>query len=42
VPDDAWALIAGDGGAPRAAVLLDLLESDEPRARGEAARALAS
>jgi hypothetical protein len=42
VPDTAWALIAGDGGAPRAAVLLDLLGSDEPRARREAARALAS
>ena len=42
VPDQAWALIAGDGRTPRAAVLLDLLESDEPRARREAARALAS
>jgi excisionase family DNA binding protein len=41
VPDEAWALIAGDGGAPRAAVLLDLLESDEPRGRREARRVLA-
>jgi excisionase family DNA binding protein len=42
VPDDVWLLIdpAGDRRAPRAAVLLDLLESDEPRARREAARAL--
>jgi hypothetical protein len=32
----------GDRRAPRAAILLDLLESDEPRARREAARALAS
>jgi excisionase family DNA binding protein len=42
VPDHAWPLIAGDRVAPRAAVLVDLLESDEPRARREAARALAS
>ena len=41
VPDQAWALTAATGRAPRAAVLLDLLESDEPRARREAARALA-
>jgi excisionase family DNA binding protein len=40
VSDDAWSLIAGDR-APRAAVLIDLLESDEPRARREAGRALA-
>jgi hypothetical protein len=32
----------GDRRAPRAAILLDLLESDEPRTRREAARALAS
>jgi len=30
----------GEKRAPRAAVLLDLLESDEPRARREAIRAL--
>jgi hypothetical protein len=42
VPDEAWALIVGDSGAPRAAVLVDLLESDEPRARREAGRALRS
>jgi excisionase family DNA binding protein len=42
VSDQAWSVIAGDRRAPRAAVLLDLLESDEPRARREAARALAS
>jgi hypothetical protein len=30
-----------DGRAPRAAVLVDLLEHDDPRARREAARALA-
>jgi excisionase family DNA binding protein len=42
VSDHIWPLIAGDRRAPRAAVLLDLLESDEPRARREAARALAS
>lgn len=43
VPDALWPLI-DDGGRrpPRAAVLLDLLESDEPRARREAARALRS
>jgi excisionase family DNA binding protein len=43
VPDAAWPHLAGDGErrAPRIAVLLDLLESDEPRARREAARALA-
>jgi excisionase family DNA binding protein len=42
VPDHVWPVIAGDGRAPRAAILVDLLESDEPRARREAARALAS
>jgi hypothetical protein len=42
VPDALWPLLDRDGDrrAPRAAVLLDLLESDEPRARREAARAL--
>ena len=44
VPDELWPHLPGerDRRAPRAAVLLDLLESDEPRARREAARALAS
>jgi hypothetical protein len=43
VSDDLWDLIgAGGRVAPRAAVLLDLLESDDPRARREAARALAA
>lgn len=44
VPDELWPLVnhGGDRRAPRAAVLLDLLESDEPRARREAARALAA
>ncbi len=44
VPDAVWPLLGHDGDrrAPRAAVLLDLLEGDEPRARREAARALAS
>jgi excisionase family DNA binding protein len=44
VPDALWPLLTGDGNrrAPRAAVLLDLLEADEPRARREAARALRS
>lgn len=43
VPDEIWPLLdrAPDGRAPRAAVLLDLLEHDDPRARREAARALA-
>jgi hypothetical protein len=42
VPDAVWPLlVAADGHhAPRAAVLVDLLESDDPRARREAARAL--
>jgi hypothetical protein len=42
VPDQVWSLLNRDGDrrAPRAAILLDLLESDEPRARREAARAL--
>lgn len=42
VLDEVWAeLDAGGGVAPRAAVLIDLMESDDPRARREAARALA-
>jgi hypothetical protein len=43
VPDEVFSLLDsyGDRRAPRAAILLDLLESDEPRARREAARALA-
>jgi hypothetical protein len=42
VPDALWPLlVAADGHrAPRAAGLVDLLESDDPRARREAARAL--
>lgn len=44
VPDELWSYLDRDADrrAPRVAVLLDLLESDEPRARREAARALAS
>jgi hypothetical protein len=44
VLDSVWPLLSRDGShrAPRAAVLLDLLESDEPRARREAARLLGS
>lgn len=44
VPDELWPLVHRDDArrAPRAAVLLDLLESDDPRARRESARALAS
>jgi hypothetical protein len=43
VRDEIWPLLDRDhdGRAPRAAVLLDLLEHDDPRARREAARALA-
>jgi excisionase family DNA binding protein len=42
VNDDIWPLLDedGDGRAPRVAVLLDLLEHDDPRARREAATAL--
>lgn len=41
VPDDLWPVLDNvDGVAPRAALLLDLLESDDPRARREARRAL--
>jgi len=39
IPDRLWPAVAGPR-APRAAVLLDLLEHDDPRARREAARAL--
>jgi excisionase family DNA binding protein len=39
IDDEVWGLIAADI-APRAAVLVDLLEHDDPRARREAARAL--
>jgi excisionase family DNA binding protein len=44
VPDELWPHLDRDGDRrpPRAAVLLDLLESDDPRARRESARALAS
>ena len=44
VPDELWGHLGRDADrrAPRIAALLDLLESDEPRARREAARALAS
>jgi excisionase family DNA binding protein len=43
VPDEVWAALEPVGGiAPRAAVLIDLLESEDPRARREAARRLAS
>jgi excisionase family DNA binding protein len=42
VRDEIWPLLDRDrdGRAPRAAVLIDLLEHDDPRARREAARAL--
>jgi len=43
-PHDVWPHLDRDDDhlAPRAAVLLDLLESDDPRARREAAHALGS
>lgn len=41
VPDELWSLLDRKRDAPRVAVLLDLLEHDDPRARREAARALA-
>jgi excisionase family DNA binding protein len=42
VPDDVWPALNPTGHlAPRAAVLVDLLESEDPRARREAARTLA-
>jgi hypothetical protein len=41
VPDALWADIAAPR-APHPVVLLDLLESDDPRARREAERAFAS
>jgi hypothetical protein len=42
VPDALWRLLVGAERrqAPRAAVFVDLLESDDPRARREAVRAL--
>jgi len=42
VPDEIWPLLDADddGDAPRAAILLDLLEQDDPRARREAIREL--
>lgn len=44
VPDELWPHLHRDGDrrAPRTAILLDLLESDNPRARRESARALTS
>jgi excisionase family DNA binding protein len=44
VPDELWPRLRleGDRRAPRVAILLDLLESDDPRARREAKRALGS
>jgi excisionase family DNA binding protein len=43
VPDEVWAALELIGGtAPRAAVLIDLLDSEDPRARREAARGLAA
>lgn len=43
IADDVWPkLPLRTREAPRAAVLVDLLESDDPRARREAARALAA
>lgn len=39
VPDELWTMVAGEV-APRAAVLVDLLEHDDPRARREAERVL--
>lgn len=42
LPDGLWPLLAvdDDGVAPRAAVLLDLLEAEDPRVRRKALRAL--
>jgi excisionase family DNA binding protein len=43
VPDEVWAALEPVGGiAPLSAVLIDLLESEDPRARREAAHRLAS
>ena len=42
VPDGVWQVLAAGGAVPKAAVLLDLLDCDDPRARREAARVLAS
>lgn len=39
-PDELWPAVHTDGIAPRAAVLIDLLEHDDPRARREADAAL--
>jgi hypothetical protein len=39
VPDELWPIVGNDK-APRAAVLVDLLEHDDPRVRREASRAL--
>jgi excisionase family DNA binding protein len=39
VPDALWPAVVSDS-APRVAILVDLLENDDPRARREAARAL--
>ena len=41
VPDAIWPALAAAQHTPRAAVLVDLLEHDDPRARREAAAALA-
>ena len=43
VPDEVWKILVSNRRAavPRAAVLVDLLESDDPRARREASKALA-
>jgi excisionase family DNA binding protein len=41
VPDAVWPAVAAGQRAPGAAVLVDLLEHDDPRARREAAAALA-
>jgi excisionase family DNA binding protein len=43
IPDDVWSMLDPRGHiAPRAAVLLDLAEGNDPRGRREAARALAA
>jgi hypothetical protein len=41
VPDAVWRVVGAEV-APKAAVLVDLLEHDDPRARREAVRALAA
>jgi hypothetical protein len=40
MPDELWLAVSSGGIAPRAAVLIDLLEHDDPRARREAVAAL--